>query len=139
MAAFSCLPVSRVRRFDTTLGRTCYRAQLKRVNCKVYCGDLETLKVSISRPCLNVLAWAVVVYLSRMRAYLRDYVKRCSAQKDLITICSTTNRGKSATAAEQYDILLKSESLESMNPTNDPVSSPLLSGRWSLLYVGNTC
>lgn len=59
-------------------------------------------------------------------------------QKDLLLLVSPTKRGKSATPTQQLEILQKAQSLEKQNPTRDPVSSPLLSGRWSLLYVGKT-
>eukprot|EP00884_Botryococcus_braunii_P018607 jgi/Botrbrau1/542/Bobra.0010s0017.1 len=43
-----------------------------------------------------------------------------TSKKDLLTLCSTTNRGKSAPAAQQLEILQKAKSLESLNPTKDP-------------------
>ena len=52
---------------------------------------------------------------------------------------AATKRGKKATPKQQTEILNLAEQLEKKNPTSDPALSPLISGRWSLLYIGKPC
>ena len=57
-------------------------------------------------------------------------------QSELKRAVANTRRGKSATIDQQKDILRRVEALEVHNPTKDPATSPLISGKWSLLYTG---
>lgn len=57
-------------------------------------------------------------------------------QSDLKRAVANTRRGKKATIEQQKEILQQVEALEAQNPTKNPARSPLLSGKWSLLYNG---
>ncbi|KAL3684321.1 hypothetical protein R1sor_002343 [Riccia sorocarpa] len=56
-------------------------------------------------------------------------------KKAVMRSVSNTNRGKNTTYQQRRSILQQLEELESLNPTSDPVNSPLFSGRWALLYT----
>lgn len=49
---------------------------------------------------------------------------------------ANTQRGRKATQQQQAAILEAAKSLEALNPTDSPATSPLINGRWSLLYQG---
>jgi hypothetical protein len=49
---------------------------------------------------------------------------------------SGTARGKRATPAQRAQVLALLEELEALNAVASPARSPLLSGRWALLYQG---
>jgi hypothetical protein len=57
-------------------------------------------------------------------------------QAEVIRSVANTKRGKAASTEKQRDILQKVVALEAMQPTKNPALSPLISGRWSLLYTG---
>ena len=60
-------------------------------------------------------------------------------QSTLRRACASTRRGKKASREQQLDILRQVEALEGLDSTPDPARSPLISGRWSLLYTGMLC
>lgn len=49
---------------------------------------------------------------------------------------ANTQRGRSADDRQQAAILEAARALEALNPTASPGTSPLINGRWSLLYQG---
>lgn len=51
---------------------------------------------------------------------------------------ANSQRGKKATQTQQEAILQAAKSLEGLNPTDSPATSPLINGRWSLLYQGRS-
>jgi hypothetical protein len=57
-------------------------------------------------------------------------------QSSLRRAVGPTRRGKRASGAQQREILRQVEALEALDPTPDPARSPLLAGRWALLYTG---
>lgn len=59
-------------------------------------------------------------------------------QETLKRAVATTSRGKTAGPQQQADILQAIRRLEAVSPTRRPAESSLLSGRWSLLYTGES-
>jgi len=59
-------------------------------------------------------------------------------KRELLKLCANTDRGKSADDTTSKQVLKLIEELEQLNPTPDPASSSLVSGKWSLLYTGST-
>jgi PAP_fibrillin len=51
---------------------------------------------------------------------------------------ANSQRGKKSTQTQQEVILQAAKALEALNPTDSPATSPLINGRWSLLYQGGT-
>jgi hypothetical protein len=62
--------------------------------------------------------------------------ERDSLKTQLIRATANSQRGKKATQTQQEAILQAAKSLEALNPTDSPATSPLINGRWSLLYQG---
>lgn len=58
------------------------------------------------------------------------------AQTELIRATANTQRGSKASEQQQAAVLEAAASLEALNPTGSPGTSPLLNGRWGLLYQG---
>ncbi|KAH7445493.1 hypothetical protein KP509_01G011500 [Ceratopteris richardii] len=56
-------------------------------------------------------------------------------KKILIKAVANTNRGKNTTPEERKRIFEMIMELENLNPAENPVNSPYLSGYWSLLYT----
>lgn len=54
----------------------------------------------------------------------------------LIRSTANTQRGRNASEQQQAAILDAAKALEALNPTDSPATSPLIKGRWSLLYQG---
>ena len=69
----------------------------------------------------------------------KTYRSLTLVQNELKKAVAATKRGKKATPQQQTEILNLAEQLEKKNPTSDPALSPLISGRWSLLYIGKPC
>jgi len=65
-------------------------------------------------------------------------IPRPPLQTELIRATANTRRGRTATEQQQAAILEAASALEALNPTDSPGSSPLLNGRWSLLFQGTT-
>jgi hypothetical protein len=52
----------------------------------------------------------------------------------LLLIVSSSGRGELATAAQKEQVFMLIDHLEKQNPTPQPTNSPLIQGRWELLY-----
>mmetsp|Transcript_111 Transcript_111/g.256 ORF Transcript_111/g.256 Transcript_111/m.256 type:complete len:271 (-) Transcript_111:203-1015(-) len=63
---------------------------------------------------------------------------KAQAQKQkLLKLVSGTNRGKDAQPEQVAEIIRAVEELEALNSIVNPALSPLVSGKWSLLYTGS--
>mmetsp|Transcript_160041 Transcript_160041/g.282176 ORF Transcript_160041/g.282176 Transcript_160041/m.282176 type:complete len:443 (+) Transcript_160041:78-1406(+) len=61
---------------------------------------------------------------------------REEAKKELLSFVTGTEGGKKATEDELLAVASLMRPLERNNPTSDPAASPLVSGKWALLYTG---
>lgn len=61
--------------------------------------------------------------------------KRESLKQELLAAIAPLDRGASATEEQKRDVAAKFAALERLNPNPSTLSSPLLNGRWKLLYT----
>lgn len=61
--------------------------------------------------------------------------KRESLKRELLAAIAPLDRGSSATEEQKQDVAAKFAALEKLNPTPASLASPLLNGRWKLLYT----
>jgi hypothetical protein len=56
----------------------------------------------------------------------------------LVATIKPLNRGVDATEADKQEVEVLVQALEKANPTREPLKSPLLNGKWKLLYTTST-
>jgi len=70
------------------------------------------------------------------RASMASKVEQREARKaELLDVIAPTKRGLTATAEQKEEIEALCQQLEKLNPTPKPLESPLLNGRWQLVYT----
>ena len=61
--------------------------------------------------------------------------KREELKQELLDAIAPLDRGAAATEQDKQAVAAKFAALERLNPTPSPLASPLLNGRWRLLYT----
>lgn len=60
---------------------------------------------------------------------------RTQRKNELLEAIKPLNRGASASKEQQAEVEAAATALEQLNPTKKPVYSPLLNGKWRLIYT----
>jgi hypothetical protein len=61
--------------------------------------------------------------------------KRDAAKQELLDLIAPLKRGLTATEDDAAAVEAAASALEKLNPTRNPLASPLINGQWELLYT----
>ncbi|GKB09232.1 probable plastid-lipid-associated protein 4, chloroplastic [Tanacetum coccineum] len=73
--------------------------------------------------------------VSFFTSFLNKIKDATSIKEELLDAISKLDRGADATSEDQQAIELIVRKLEAANPTKEPLKSPLLNGKWELIYT----